>query len=296
MKKIKTLFLAFLILLSACSNVFQSASKQQFDEAYYVNAQVAIDAQDWDTAIAEFEKMSANYQARTDVKEAWAGAYAGKCGFNFATFLGNIDSVSGGSPILKILMNMFTTVTVDPYYCYLAQTKMEEITTVAGDRTTSQALFLVFIGLARIGAYLKAQADQDADTNMDGTFDACTPVGSYGATTAARSTSGRDDEFSNEEIKMLITGFGLVFENLTSSVENIIGTTNGSAISAIETACNAALGAGACNITDPTNSNPLTPSVVTTFRALIHTGAGNPVAFGAGSCVNPMFDPGCCPP
>jgi len=296
MKLFKTLFLSLTIFLSACSNVFQSASKQEFDEAYYINAQVAIDAQNWDTAIAEFEKMSASFQQRTEVREAWAGAYAGKCGFNFTTFLSNIDSVSGGSPILKVLMNMFITTTVDPYYCYLAQTKMEEITTVAGDRTTSQALFLVFIGLARIGAYLKAQADQDADTNMDGTLNACTPVGSFGTTTAARSTSGKDDEFSDEEIKMLITGFGLVFENLTSSVENIIGSTNGSAISAIETACNTALGAGACNITDPTNTNPLTPSVVTTFRALIHTGAGNPVAFGAGTCVNPMFNPGCCPP
>ncbi|MCE3010838.1 MAG: hypothetical protein LW875_09520 [Proteobacteria bacterium] len=296
MKKIKVLFLAFVILLSACSNIFQSASKQEFDEAYYVNAQVAIDAQKWDKAIAEFEKMSANYKARTEVREAWAGAYAGKCGFNFATFLGNINSISGATPILKVLMNMFTNVTVDPYYCYLAQTKMEEITTLAAERTTSQALFLVFIGLARIGAYLKAQADQDADTNMDGTFNACTPVGSFGMTTAARSASGKDDEFSDEEVKMLITGFGLVFENLTTTVENIIGASNGSAIDAIQTACNLALGAGACNITDPTNSNPLTPAVVTTFRALIHTGAGNPVAFGAGSCVNPFFEPGCCPP
>lgn len=284
-KKGLRLFIAIILLMTtSCSNIFESASKQDSDEALFENAKKYVDAQQWDSALGEFNKLSSDFGAREEVLEYWASAHAGKCGLNFVEFFMTLANL-GSDALFKTLMNSFTNVNVSPYHCYLAQLKMEEIAPTPSTRSVSQNLFMVILGLTRIGTYLRASADQDNDDTMDAGFNACT-VGSYGATEAARISAGTDDELSNEEVKMIITGLGLLIMNLTGAVEGLVGGSLGGTVDDLVAACDA-LSPGACEITDPTDTVTLTPAFISDFRYVITTSSANPVVnIGAGNCNN----------
>lgn len=293
-KKIFRVFISIIFLATtSCSNIFESASNQDSDEAIFENAKKNVDAQNWDAALSDFDSLSADFATREEVLEYWASAHAGKCGLNFVNFFTTLGSL-GSDAIFKTLMNSFTDVNVSPYHCYLAQLKMEEIAPTPSTRSVSQNLFMVILGLTRIGTYLRVSADRDNDNNMDGTFNACT-VGSYGTTEAARITAGTDAQLSNEEVKMIITGLGLLIMNLTGAVEGLIGGSLGGTVDDLVTACDA-LSPGACEITDPNDTVTLTAGFVTNFRYVITTSTTNPtINIGAGNCANPVIT-NCCTP
>lgn len=288
------IFMALVFLITtSCSNIFESASNQNSDEAHFESAKKNVDAQSWDAALSDFDSLSADFAAREDVVEYWASAHAGKCGLNFVDFFTTLGSL-GSNALFKTLMNSFTNLSVSPYHCYLAQLKIEEIAPSPSTRSVSQNLFMLILGLTRIGTYLRASADQDNDDSMDGTFNACV-AGSYGSTLAAREAAGVDDELSDEEVKMIVTGLGLLVTSLTGAVEGLIGGSLGTTVDDLVAACDA-ISPGACNITDPTDTVTLTAGFITNFRYVLHTSTTNPtINIGAGGCADPVIT-NCCTP
>jgi hypothetical protein len=216
------------------------------------------------------------------VKENWAGALAGKCGLDF---VGVFEAIGGGDPLLKGAMNAFTGVEIEPEYCIFAQEKMEEIGATPSLRTSSQNLFMLVLGLGKIGAYLRADADIDGtgnlgDDSMDAGFDACenhefpVPAGVPPATDLG------DGLFSENELNQIVTGFGLILMNFASIADDLSGGT-GDALADVDAACSAIV-PNPCNITDPSSVDAQTRY---TFAAMIHSStATTEIQIGIGAC------------
>ncbi|PIS10040.1 MAG: hypothetical protein COT73_11565 [Bdellovibrio sp. CG10_big_fil_rev_8_21_14_0_10_47_8] len=263
MKTQRSKFYRFLVSLTVilsllgCSNIFKDASKQDSDDALYEDALKLMNAQDWDEALEKMDSLSSSYQTRTDVLETWAGIYAGKCGLDFITYFDNLGSASlTGSTIFEYFMNAFTGVIVNPAACYSAQLKIEAISTSSAARTSGQNLFMAILGMVKIGAYLRDAADIDGTGNLgDGTIDA-----GYSSCTTIPDAS----------VKQVITGLGLIFDNLTALTNAVSGSSITDALDDIDTVCGAS-----CQKTDPAL---ISAADVTLFRQILATGPSNPNA------------------
>lgn len=247
--RILILFSLFvLILQTSCGgNLFKEISKSTSDEALIVDAQKYIDDGSWTDAITVIEQqMTASARTRSDVIEMWAGAYAGRCGQSFIALVNGLSS-STGAPFL-FFMKAFQAITVIPADCYTAQQKME----IIGDatkRTSDENFFMFFLGISKIGSYLKSKADiSPTDGAADSSFDPCDK-----------------SKISDTEVAQVITGLGLILDNITAVGSSI---SNNSTISSMNTLCNS-LGFS-CVITDP-NSSSITSTVSAVFRQLIAT-------------------------
>lgn len=268
------------IFTVSCANIFEPASKKDTDEALYEDALKYLDASSWDSAIAKFNLLSDNYKLKTEVIENWAGAYAGKCGLIFSTYLSRLTGTNSGSTTaFKYFMNAFTGTTVDPQSCVLAENKMKEITPTVSGRSASQSFFMLLLGMVKIGAILRADADRDSTSNygdgsMDAGFDACT-------VSATDYTS--DGQLSDIDVTHIITGLGMVLENFAAVSASLSGGDIGTTISSISTSCSG-LNPNPCNISDPAN---VTAAMILAMRYMIHTTTGNPtIAIGIGGCTN----------
>jgi hypothetical protein len=287
MKKFKVPFLV-LVLLSAtsCQNVFKNTANKTTDEAYYEDAQKAMDALDWDEAISKFASMGAEFKSRPTVIEQWAGAYAGKCGLNFISYFGNLGSSSlTGSTLFKYFMNQFTGISISPQHCSLAQSKMEELGATSAERTSSQNLFMAILGMVKVGAYLRSIADVDGTDNLgDGTADypAAPSPGTYDSCDPAI--------LDNDSLNGVITGMGLITNNITYLTVALGGSAGdiGTALDDLAAVC----AGGACGKTDVSTVDVNDRD---TFRDLLKTGTTNPSApMGIEACVDPAILP-CCP-
>jgi hypothetical protein len=289
--KILLLIFASLALSNAaCSNIFKGAASKTSDQVRYEDALKAIDAGEWATAIAKFELLSPDFAARQEVIEDWAGALAGHCGMDFVAVL---DSIGSGGTLLQGAMNSVSGVEVNPGSCILAQTKMEEISALASQRTASQNLFMLVLGLGKIGAYLRADADRDGTGNLgdgskDASFDACAGHEVVPGPPNPEVGDEGDGLLSANELNQMITGFGLILLNFSAIADDLSGGT-GDALEAIDTACSA-LVPNPCNITDTTAINDQTRY---TFAAMIHSGSSTTeIQIGIGACNGALA--GCC--
>jgi hypothetical protein len=265
------LILSFLPL-AGCSNIFKGPSSKTSDEAYFEDAQKAMDNMDWDTAIANMNNLSVEFKIRYDVIEAWAGAYAGKCGLDFIGYFTALGSASlTGSTLFKFLMNAFTGKVIFPSYCTLAQAKMEEISTNPLNRTAGQNLFMAVLGMVKIGVYLKKNADTNDDGIPDPTFNACSSM-------------------SVADTNEITTGLGLITTNLTYLTAAMAAGSISGALTTVNTACS--LSPGACGKTDPTTVSAGDRNSVTDLLSTASTNTTAPL--GIGTCVDPLVAP-CCP-
>lgn len=270
-------FLKALLIISmasflGCANVFRGPSNKTSDEAYFENAQKAMDTQDWDLAITNFNLLSSDFKSRPDVIEAWAGTYAGKCGLDFITYFAALGNASlAGSTFFTFLMNAFTGRAIAPQYCTMAQAKMEEISAAPANRSSSENLFMAILGMVKIGVYLKKNADTNDDGIPDVAFDACTSLPAA----------------DNKEIT---TGLGLLTTNLTYLTAVLSSGSVSGALTAVNAACS--LSPGACGKTDATT---VSPADLNSIDDLLKTSSSNPtVPLGIGNCVNPVATL-CCP-
>ena len=159
----------------------------------------------------------------------FASAYAGDCGLTFAEIFDSLATATG-SP-MNFMMSAFTTKAVVPDHCYQAQLWIERIG-AAGVRTTNENIAMFLIGMAKIGTYLRNRADADRDGTVDGTFDSCD-----------------NTDLPRDEVKQVVSGFGLLIENVAALGTNISGSLSGS-VTSINAVC---VGLGlTCNVTDPT--------------------------------------------
>lgn len=261
-----------------CANVLDSMARKTTDEAILEDARKAMNDSDWDLALEKFDELTAAKKSEVAVIEKWATAYAGKCGLNFIEYFTNLGSASlTGSTLFKYLMNAWTGETVYPEYCTLAQTKMEEISSDAADRSTNQNFFLAILGMVKVGVYLRGNLDRDGTDNLgDGTaeLDPCT-----------------DDVSNLEESQAteIVTGLGLITTNLVYLTAVLGAGEIANALETVENVC--ALTPGACGRTDPTT---VTDADRDAIRDLLKTDSANPTApLGVGNCLDPLVAP-CC--
>ena len=226
----KNLVLVLLALvLSSCSNIYEGAANKSTDQALYEDAVKAQNAADYDTAIAKILELQANYASyQTDATTIMllASAYAGKCGFNFANYFTTITTTSAGTtPLLQWFMNQWTTATTSRTYCRLAENTVKLIKPTYVGRDANQSFFMVLLGMAKMGIYLR----ELVDTNRDGTADS--PAFDIPGTGAFCTAAN----ISDANIADIGTGLSLVVANLTN-----IGTAlSGANIGGLSTACSA---------------------------------------------------------
>ena len=273
-KKI-TLIFCGTILASCGGNFLKNVSIKITAETLLEDAKLALDASDYTTAITKLETMKVDYNAsyltcktdegvRTCPREILAGAYAGRCGLNFFTFVSSLSSGGSSSAVFKFLMNAFTTIDVIPDDCWQAQSVIQTI--AAADLTTDEKFFLAILGMAKIGVYLRSKADTDKDGTTDATFSSC-------------STSS----ISDTELKQVITGLGLFITYSSSLSSSVSSSTSLAGLSTISQVC----GVG-CSKTDPSDSS-LDTTTLATFRDILKT-----VDYGIESCAASGL-PTCCP-
>lgn len=255
-KKHFSLFAALLFfgLLTSCGgNFFKDVSSKTSDLARYEDALKAIDASDYQGAIDLIEATTPEFRTQTKVVQTWAGAYAGLCGLDFISVISGLGS-SSGAPLL-FFMQAFSNIAVIPAACSTAQIKME-ILGNSSQRTTDQNLFMFVLGIAKLGTYLKARADTDSDGTVDAGFSSC---GNQGP-----------PYVSDSDINEIISGLGLIFDNLASVGASIGGNSAVEDLNAFKETCQSLPGLTNCALTDP-NSVAITPFMRLVFRELIRT-------------------------
>ncbi|MCB0367999.1 MAG: hypothetical protein KDD45_00825 [Bdellovibrionales bacterium] len=227
------------IILTSCGgNLFQLTAKKDTSEAIYQDAKMALDSLDYATAITKILELQTNdntFYLRCEKvdgvkicpREDLAGAYASRCGLNFVSFVSSLTS-STGSPFL-FTMQKFQTISVTPDQCYEAQKVIETFGTSA-QRTSDQNLFMAILGLAKMGTYLRADADQDQDGSADAGYSSCDA-----------------SKISTNDLRQVMSGMGLVLDNLAAVTAVVSG--NSSALTDLDT-IKSTCGAP-CAITDP---------------------------------------------
>lgn len=299
MKNFRIILVALLtgLLSASCGqpNLLSEFAQTDSDEALYMEAKKAIDDMAWDDAIAIIEdQLSASFQQKANVKETLAGAYVGKCGL---TFFELVDGLSSANPtkIFEYFMGIFKNMNLTPAACEQAISLIESIGGVS-ERTQDQNLFLAILGVARIGVTLSYKLDQeDHDGIADSTFNVCHEY-------ADQDTDGDIDKddiltrwpdpiynkiiqkpvpepehfLTDDDLKKVVTGFGLIMENL-ASLSSAIGETSDTmgSLEGIKTQCEDTV-EGPCDITDP---SAVTAQMAYAFRLLLDS-----TDWGFGSC------------
>lgn len=297
------IIVACLGLTTSCAkpNVLTDFSQQNSDDALYIEAQKLVDQSDWDGSIAIIEnKISSGYRTKRNVINTWAGAYAGKCGINFAGLVLGLKNASGSaSQLFPFFMNVFAGVTVLPTACETAITLMQSIGAV-GSRTTDENLFLSVLGISRVATNLAAELDSaDHNGSIDSSSNVChewsggNPLHPWLATDPAYALypppATQPSHFlKDSEVQRIAAGIGLIVEN-ASALSDTIGSSNSilTALTSVQSSCTS-LGVS-CTGTDPAAvSNQLIYAV----RALLSSSS-----MGFGTCVPGSVTAGqiCCP-
>ncbi len=257
--------------LSCGQNTFVDMSIKDSDAAIFEDALKLIDKQEYAEAITKLESLPSSYQSTTNVKEAMAGAYAGHCGMHFIQLVTELGKTTTAT-FFKQLMNVYQ-LNASPTLasCLRAETLMKSFGT-ASERTADQNFFLLIYGFAKIGLYLRGLADTDQDGNKDGTFDVCA-TGS----------------FSDNNVKEVFTGLGLILENFSGVTSQIANANAGTGVTSLTAICTALLGSAAeCAITDTASVDS---DSVDAMRDLL-----NSDSLGIGSCnLTGGAIIGCCP-
>lgn len=194
------------ILISSCGgNLFESMSNKDSHDAVIQDVQKLVNELRFSDAV---ELIEANSDLTvTDRRELmlFASAYAGSCGLTFAEVFDSLET-AGGSPMFFI-MNAFRNRIVNPARCFTAQQWLQRIGTVA-NRTSTENIAMFLIGFAKVGTYLRNRADTSAsgvgDGVVDPTFDSCDNA-----------------DLPRDEVKQIITGFGLMIENIAALGSNL---------------------------------------------------------------------------
>ncbi|WII72876.1 hypothetical protein QJS83_03200 [Bdellovibrio sp. 22V] len=229
---IRNVFIIFmsLLLTTSCGqpNVLTEYSNTDSDEALYLDAKNKLDDSDWDGAINIITtELSSSYQARVDVKETLMYAYGGKCGIDFFELVNQLKNVSS-SKMFEFALQIFNGKVVDVAACDNAVAVLRSIGTTAAARTNSQNLFAAILGLTRMATTLHAKLDTESsglgNGIVDAGWDSCTNS----------SAAGR---LSDAEVDKIVTGVGLIFENLAVLGGELTSGSAGGAFDAAKTLC-----------------------------------------------------------
>lgn len=250
-------------LLSCGGNLFEAASGKTSHDAVIESVRKLTNALAFDEAIAIIE-ANPNLTTTREDKLLFAAAYAGSCGLTFAGVFESLSSASG-SP-MEFAKDAFTTVEVSPDQCYEAQLWIERIG-ISSLRLANENIAMFLIGLAKVGTYLRNRADADMDGVLDAGYDSCSSA-----------------SLPADEVRHVLTGFGLMIENV-NSLGSSVSAGFSTALTDLSTACGV-LGIP-CTETD---INEVLAADVTNFRDAIKS--DSTTSLGIESCA---ISPLCCP-
>jgi hypothetical protein len=274
LKRILPLILMFNVV--ACSNFFTTTAKKDSDEALYEDAVKLVNSYEFDAAITKLLSMSTAAQTGVAYRNTLAGAYAGKCGLDFISFLNGI-STGGSSAFFASFMAGFTGTAVDPDACVDAQNVILSFGTLASERTSDQNLFLAILSMAKIGTYLRSVADTDGTGNLgNGTVDTGFDVCASTAPGAPGAGSLAPFYLSDTQVAEVITGLSLILQNI-AAVTAVASGTSFDALASFEATC-ALIPGNPCSVTDAT---AVTAPMIAAFRKLLDT-----TAIGIGDCAD----------
>lgn len=269
MEVLKRFFI--LILLTSCTgNLLQTLSSKSGDEDFIIEAQKALNAEDYDGAISIITtKVSGAGQITIPARETLASAYAGKCGLNFLDYTTALAAQSTGSPF-RILMTPFVGITVSPSHCRTALSTMELIGTTQ-TRTANQNAFTSIVGMVLIGSALRAYADV-APADGDGIADIslCSGV-------------------TNTQMDDIIIGFGFMSKNFYAVSSSLVGSGASDGITDMIATCTLIAGSS-CEVTDPTLITTQMRDTVRDFANTTEYGIG---LYSTGG--NDLLLPAACP-
>lgn len=288
----RILSLSFAAALTAScggTNLLKDLSNKESDEAIYLDALKLTDQGRYTEALAKFAELNPSFAAEPEKRRALAGAYAGQCGQDILAQSQSLSSGSGAP--FATFMSMFTNLEVTPTSCYLAQTTIENtFGNLSSARESSDNLFMAILGMSKIGSFLRNAADQDMDGAIDGnTAGVCggtdtdlVPDGIPGPFDACHA-----DCISDNDVKQVGTGLGLVIDNFTAISASFGGSSSVGAISDMQEAC-ALIPGNPCAITDPNNAG-YDATAIKVIRSMIKS-----QSFGIQDCtLDPLVL--CCP-
>lgn len=273
LRKYKSAYLVFLICVFGCSqNLLTELGSKSSDEALLVDAQKAVNAQEYQSAIDIItQKLSSSGQQKTLAKEILASGYAGKCGLNFADFVTSLSN-AGAVSAFKMVSKPFVGRVVDPQSCLTALTTLGTIGNFT-NRTNNQNAFASVVGMSLMGSATRAYTDL-VPANGDGAEDA----------TKISCT------LTDAQIDFVILGFGYMAENFSALTASQIGSGSQSGLSDIINKC-ASIGSGNCTITDPAAISPLLRLTMRDLLETVEYGVGTTSVAGDDSLI-----PGACSP
>ena len=276
----KKIALSLALTMTGCSNVFDSLSNKNTDDALYEAGVIALNNSDWDLAITKFTAISATYFTAEEKKLNVAGAYAGRCGLNFASYAANLGSMNmGANTLFQFLMKQWTQIAVNPSDCQTAEDWINAISPLTTGRSATANFDMMILAMAKMGIYVRANADIDAagnlgDGNVDATFSSCTTTGPAAGPIAAGITAA--------DAASIVSGFANFLVNATASLA-LLSANLQAAVAAMNATC-AALTVNPCTMTD---ASTVTAGGIAAIRDLLDTAAA-----GVGACVN--ADPNTC--
>jgi len=264
------LFLSGLFMASCGPNALSGLGSETSDEYYLEEASKANNAQAFDYAIdILLNKLSSSGQSTVKAKELLAGAYAGKCGFNFINYTTALSAVSGTTTAFGTAMKPFVGVQTAPSFCLSALQTMDSLGT-PGQRTANQNAFTSITGLVMMGASLRTYADAspvNGDGVMDGANFICSAV-----------------NVSNDKMDDIIVGFGYFTTNFAYVSAALLGSSSFSSLNDIVTLCNSVSGA-TCTVTNKANVSSGTRDLIRDFINTTEYGIGSYVSGGTVSGV-----------
>ena len=163
------------LVFLGCTNAFDEFAKKDSDDALYFGAQLNMANGEYDLAIGKFQKISTTYLSQRAVTANYAAAYAGRCGLNLINLADAFSTDNGATNVFRLLMRQFSGISASRAAdCKTAETLMLSIAAAASGRTADENTFLVFLELAKIGAYLALNVDTSPiDGTPDVGYDVC---------------------------------------------------------------------------------------------------------------------------
>ncbi len=261
-------FITVFFLFSCTGNLLRDMADQDTDDALIFDAQTAVNAQDYDTAIDILtNKLSSSGQVKEQARELLASAYAGKCGLNFIDFTDGLANSTSGSAF-TLSAQPFVGVAVSSTFC-LSSLQTLDLIGPTEQRTVDQNAFASVVGMVLMGSATRLYTDNNP-TNGDGVQDA--------VDISCSLTDAQVDE--------IVLGYGYMSKNF-SALSSQIGSASSTFSGSIST-CQSVAGSS-CEITNPAS---IDNTIRDTMKDLLNT---TQYGVGVEDGSNPVNIPTACP-
>ena len=249
------IFILILFLQTSCTeNLFSTTADKTSDDALLYSAQRYLDEADWDGAISAISALDTEARATRTAREIIISAYAGKCGFDFITFVQALADMSGR--FFPFLLQAFPDAGTEEYNaCIAAETELKALQST---ETLGQVdhLKFVFVSMAKMGSLLNYKMATAANV-YDSAKDPCNTA-----------------HISNDEVNQVVTGLALIVTNIADAALDDFDASD------ITDVCATLVTAGLTNICAMVNTSAVTSSARCAMRSILNESS----SLGLGKC------------